>query len=204
MSRALSRLAAEVADWLDAVISAIPGWIGRRLRSLWLRIRLGALGARPQIATGLSVRGGRMIFIGDGFSVLRNSSLDAEGGRIDIGSRVSLNTNVVVDAADQGAIAIGDDVLIGPNCVLRASNHKRTDANLPIRMQGHSGGRIVVCDDVWLGANVVVLAGVTIGAHAIVGAGAVVTHDVPSGTIVGGVPAREIGTLKSSLEVHEP
>lgn len=55
------------------------------------------------------------------------------------------------------------------------------------------GGRIVIGNDVWLGANVVVVANVSIGDHAIVGAGAVVTRDVEPWTIVGGVPARPIG-----------
>ena len=56
-----------------------------------------------------------------------------------------------------------------------------------------SRGDIVLEDDVWLGVNAVVMDGVTIGQGAIVGAGAVVTHDVPPFTIVGGVPARIIG-----------
>lgn len=196
MSRVLLLLVEEVSDWCDEFVSAVPGRVGRRLRALWLRYRLGALGARPQIYSGLSVRGRRAIFIGDTFGVLRNSSLDAEGGRIEIGSRVSLNSNVMVDAADQGDIVIGNDVLIGQNCVLRASNHNFKAAMFSIRDQGHSGGRIVIGNDVWLGANVVVLPGVTIGSHVVVGAGAVVTRDVQSGTIVGGVPAHEIGRLE--------
>jgi galactoside O-acetyltransferase len=204
MSTRSSWFSDEVAEWFDAFVSAVPGRSGTRLRGLWLRQRLGALGVQPRIASGLKVRGGRTIFIGDRFGVLRNSALDAEKGRIEIGSRVSLNTNVVIDAADEGLIVIGDDVLVGPNCVVRASNHRFTVETSPIRDQGHSGGRIVICDDVWLGANVVVLPGVTIGSHSIVGAGAVVTHDVQQGTIVGGVPAREMGRLRSGPVGVEP
>jgi acetyltransferase-like isoleucine patch superfamily enzyme len=56
----------------------------------------------------------------------------------------------------------------------------------------HSKGPIIVEDDVWLGVGVTVLSGVRIGKGSVVGAGAVVTHDVPEGAIVAGVPARVI------------
>lgn len=59
-------------------------------------------------------------------------------------------------------------------------------------MQGHSFGSIVICDDVWLGANVVVTSGVNIGSGCVVGAGSVVTRDLPSMTVCAGVPAKPI------------
>jgi acetyltransferase-like isoleucine patch superfamily enzyme len=105
---------------------------------------------------------------------------------------VSINSRVSIDASRGGRIIIGNDVLIGQNVVLRASNHLFSATDAAIVSQGHTGGEIVVEDDVWIGANVVIVPGVTIGAHAVVAAGAVVTHHVNAWTVVGGVPARVI------------
>jgi galactoside O-acetyltransferase len=103
---------------------------------------------------------------------------------------VALNTNVHINASVGGRIVIGDDVLMGPNVVLRASDHRFDLTDVPIRAQGHDAGEIHIADDVWLGANVTVVRGVRIGRGAVVAAGAVVTRDVPPFSVVGGVPAR--------------
>jgi galactoside O-acetyltransferase len=88
---------------------------------------------------------------------------------------------------------IGADCLIGQNTVLRASDHEYKAIDVPIINQGRTGGKIVVEDDVWIGANVVVTRNVCIGAHSVVAAGAVVTKDIEPYSIVGGVPAKLIG-----------
>jgi galactoside O-acetyltransferase len=92
-----------------------------------------------------------------------------------------------------GRIVIGNDVMIGPNAVLRASNHGAERIDVPMWNQPHTGGTIEIGDDVWIGANVVVVPNVKIGSHAIVAAGAVVTRDVPDYALAAGVPARVIG-----------
>jgi galactoside O-acetyltransferase len=119
------------------------------------------------------------------------------GGLIKVGNRVNVNTNVRIDAAEKGEIIIGNDVLIGPNVVIRASNHVYDRLDIPIREQGHSGGRIVIEDDVWIGANAVITPNVTIGKGAVVAAGAVVVHNVDPYDIVGGVPAKTIANRKA-------
>jgi galactoside O-acetyltransferase len=91
-------------------------------------------------------------------------------------------------------IEIGNDVLIGPNVVFRASNHNYNDKNTLIRLQGHTGGRIVIEDDVWIASNVVILPNVRVGKGAVIAAGAVVNKDVPSYSLAGGVPAQIIKT----------
>jgi galactoside O-acetyltransferase len=116
------------------------------------------------------------------------------GSELVIGSRVKLNTGVMINADCGGKIRIGNDVLIGPYAVIRAANHRADRIDVPIRLQGHEAGEIVIGDDVWLGAQVVVVPGVRIGRGAVVAAGSVVTHDVPDYAIVAGVPARQIGT----------
>jgi galactoside O-acetyltransferase len=178
--------------WMDEMVRYCPGRAGLCLRRAWLKMHLKALGNHAVFDIGTVVKGGRNISIGERFSLMRHSALHACDGCLEIGNRVSINTGVSIIASDAGLIRIGDDVLIGPNVVLRASNHNFAEAKVPINQQGHSGGEIILENDVWLGANAAVVPDVRIGAHAIVAAGAVVTRDVESGTIVGGVPARLI------------
>lgn len=70
--------------------------------------------------------------------------------------------------------------------------HIHENSSVPINRQGHSEADIVIRDNVWIGYGAQIMSGVTVGSDSIVGAGAVVTKDVPEGTVVAGVPARVI------------
>ena len=91
-----------------------------------------------------------------------------------------------------GGITIEDDVFIGPHCVLATEYHPEE----PTTRHSLLTKPIVVKRNAWLGANVTVLAGVTIGENAIVAAGSVVTKDVPDNMVVAGSPARMIREIK--------
>lgn len=91
-----------------------------------------------------------------------------------------------------GGITIEDDVFIGPHCVLATEYHPEN----PATRHSLLTKPIVVKRNAWLGANVTVLAGVTIGENAIVAAGSVVTKDVPDNMVVAGSPARVIREIK--------
>lgn len=110
----------------------------------------------------------------------------------DFGKNITFGKNVFVNGGchfqDQGGITIGDNCLIGHNVVLATINHDLNPAN---NRKNHYVP-IKICDNVWIGANVTVLQGVTIGEWAVVAAGAVVTKDVEPYTIVGGIPAKFI------------
>lgn len=110
----------------------------------------------------------------------------------DFGKNTKIGKNVFINSSchfqDQGGISIGDSTLIGHNVVLATVNH----AIEPQLKRKNSYAPITVGKNVWIGSNVVVLQGVTIGDWAVVAAGAVVTKDVESYTIVGGVPAKFI------------
>ena len=95
-----------------------------------------------------------------------------------------------------GGIAIEDDVFIGPHCVLATEYHPEN----PETRHSLLTKPIVVKRNAWLGANVTVLAGVTIGENAIVAAGSVVTKDVPDNMVVAGSPARVIREIKVSAQ----
>jgi acetyltransferase-like isoleucine patch superfamily enzyme len=107
--------------------------------------------------------------------------------RIEIG-KSSLNEDIHLNGF--GGIRIGDRVLIGHRCTFFADEHKFEDPGTLIWHQGRAAAPIRVEDDVYVGCNVVVLAGVTIGRGAVVGAAAVVTRDVPPLAVVAGAPAR--------------
>jgi len=109
---------------------------------------------------------------------------------ISVGDNVYINRNTFITARDP--VEIGNNVLIGPNVVINTGNHTFADPNVPIVMQGHTSEKIVIEDDVWIGANAIILKGVRIGKGSVVAAGAVVTKSVEPYTVVAGVPARKI------------
>lgn len=108
------------------------------------------------------------------------------GYQIRIGARVFVNVGLV--ALDVAAITIGDDVQIGPNVQLLTPTHP-TEAD-PRRAKWEAAKPITIASNVWLGGGVIVLAGVTIGEDTVVGAGSVVTRDLPAGVVAMGNPAR--------------
>jgi acetyltransferase-like isoleucine patch superfamily enzyme len=101
-----------------------------------------------------------------------------------------------------GRIVIGDFVSLAPEVFITASDYK-FETGKPFRQQPKNERDIRIGNDVWLGARVVVTAGVTIGDGCIVGAGAVVTRDLPAGSIAAGVPARVIGK-REPLTLNPP
>lgn len=120
----------------------------------------------------------------------------SDSARIRLGRRVFVGANTEFDISD--CLTVGNSVLIAPGCFITDHNHRR-DPLAPIDTQGCESGPVDIEDDVWLGAHVVVLPGVRIGRGAVVAAGSVVTKSVESMSVVGGVPARVIGS-RSSLK----
>lgn len=114
--------------------------------------------------------------------------------RIEIGHRVRIGSRCSLWAGPRnGRITLGDDVLFGPEVFLTAANYRFNEGS-PVTKQAMDEGDITIGNDVWLGARVMVLPGVTIGDYAVVGAGSIVTKDIPSAAIAVGAPARVVST----------
>ena len=94
-----------------------------------------------------------------------------------------------------GPISIGNDVIMAQNIVMSGLNHGYEDITLPPHNQPVTKKQITLEDEVWIGANVVIVAGVTIGKHAVIAAGSVVTKNIPDYALVVGNPARRIGWM---------
>ncbi|MGN1263444.1 MAG: acyltransferase [Prevotella sp.] len=99
------------------------------------------------------------------------------------------NVRVGLRATIIGPVSIGNHVIIAQNVTISALNHNFSETDKYIDAQGISTKNITIGDDVWIGANAVILSGVKIGSHSVIAAGAVVTRDVPEGTLVAGTPA---------------
>ena len=128
-------------------------------------------------------------FILGSHSVIEDFSTINNGvGDVIIGSNSLIGlSNVII-----GPVTIGNNVIFAQNIVVSGLNHEYADINIPIRFQDVSKALITIGDDTWIASNVVITAGVNIGKHSVVAAGAVVTKDVPAFTIVAGNPAKAI------------
>jgi acetyltransferase-like isoleucine patch superfamily enzyme len=91
-----------------------------------------------------------------------------------------------------GPVKIGHNVMLAQNIVVSGLNHGYEDVSLPPSRQKEIRKQIIISDDVWIGANSVITAGVTIGKHVVIGAGSVVTKDVPDFCVAVGNPARVV------------
>lgn len=134
----------------------------------------------------------RRFSLGDHSVIESFSCVNNAVGDIVIGhhTRIGLHNTVI------GPVTIGNHVNLAQGITVTALNHNFSDTDKRIDEQGVSTTPVTLGDDIWVGANAVILPGVTIGNHAVVAAGAVVTKDVPPYTLVGGVPAKIIKSLK--------
>jgi maltose O-acetyltransferase len=160
---------------VKVLATMLPHYVGSRLRARILRL------AGFQIGSGCMFLGMPTFIGGPGLEK-----------RLKMGNNCILNVNCLFDLC--GVVTFGSHVSLGPEVMFITGSHEMNSS-------GKRAGKvfpepITVHDGTWLGARVVVLPGITIGAGSIVGAGAVVTRNVPPNTVVGGVPARIIRRME--------
>lgn len=153
----------------------------------------------------IQIKNGEMS-IGDNFTLTSGDCINplcrnvracifiSHGGKVKIGNNVGMSSPCIWIHEN---LSIGNNVKIGGNCIIMDNdvhqiNYKERRSNIG----KVNSAPIVIEDDVWLGANVMVLKGVTIGARSIIGAGSVVTKSIPADCIAAGNPARVIKSLK--------
>lgn len=130
----------------------------------------------PRIHSTASLRCGRNIYLGENSRISPYSCLWA---------------------SDDSKIILGDNVLMGPGVKIFSSNYTTDDTAVPMILQPFVEKDIVVGNDVWLGANSIIVAGVKIGDGSIIAAGSVVTKDIPEYMVAGGIPAKPIRSRKA-------
>jgi galactoside O-acetyltransferase len=171
----------EYYEWLEMFFSLFPGGIGGRVRRVFYKRHLKSLG----VAGRFGIRG-------------RIQCPQA----VTLGDNVGLNDYYWIAANTDlnGYIHIGNNVLIGPYCIMHTGNHKYLRIDMTIKAQGHSFSPIYIEDDVWVAARCTILAGVTLKRGSVIAAGTVVTKSTDEFSVWAGCPARQIG--KRDIDSH--
>lgn len=206
-----------------ALVESIPLSPGRILRRLLYRATLARIGTGVNIQPYVEFVNPSCTEIGnkvliDRFARIKNSGRDS---KICIGDSVRINRGADIKAHSGGNsyieigesaiigaysclsgryIKIGKFSMLGPHTGIFANNHEFKDPLRYINTQGHTYQGIVIEDDCWLGSGVKVLDGVTIGRGSVIGAGSVVTKDIPPYSIAVGAPAKIIGQRQHKSE----
>jgi acetyltransferase-like isoleucine patch superfamily enzyme len=198
---------------LTMLLSAwVPGALGLFLRSKLYPLLLGHVGRNVAFGANVVLRHPHKISIGDNVVIDDNCCLDAKGttnAGISLQRGVFLGRNTIlsckngdivleedanigfnVEVFSAARVRIGRKVLVAAYTYLVGGDHLYDRVDIPVLEQGRTARGIDIGDNVWLGAHVVVADGVTIGRDAVIGAGAVVTADIPEYHVAAGVPAR--------------
>lgn len=181
--------------WLSQCLLPLARLVehGQGLRRVWAYTRLRAAVQYPVppsvvIEGSAEVHGSGRVRLGERLYLYPGLYLETrEHGEIQLGADVVCSRGVHLVAYQR--IEIGAGSMLGEYVSVRDANHRR-DPEQPLRTSGHHARPICIGQQVWIGRGVMILPGVCIGDRAVIGANAVVTHDVPANSVVMGVPAR--------------
>ena len=138
--------------------------------------------------------------IGNNVSILKNTIIECTGVIRQLGEGLIIGNNVGIGQncffQVRGQVNIGNNVIFGPGVSIFSENHNFSDLNQYINEQGETRKGVIIENGVWIGSGSIILDGITVGNNSIIAAGSVVNKDVPSYTIVGGVPAKVIKNRK--------
>jgi acetyltransferase-like isoleucine patch superfamily enzyme len=200
-------------ELIIAFVAPVPGALGFFLRKNLYRYFLGAVGRDVVIGKGVTIRHSKKIRLGDGVMIDDYAVLDAKGEAnqgIAVGNNVLIGRNTVLSCKD-GDLSICDNANIAMNCLIQSGKnvrigknvlmaayvyivggggHRSSRTDVPIIQQGQTIRDVVIDDNAWVGAGVTIMDGIRVGRDAIIGAGAVVTQDIPEFAVAAGVPAR--------------
>jgi serine acetyltransferase len=213
-------------DLIEVVLrrgfEAVRGvWIGRKLGAAtmplfaghrvvirhghMIRIGRGCILGDDVLLDGLGSSGLRLganVTIGRASTLVCTGVIARPGVGIVIGSRTGISEGAHIEG--QGGVTIGSDVIIGPAVRIFSENHRFRDPLIPIREQGEERAPVRIADNCWIGSGTILLAGVSIGPGSVIGAGSIVTHDVPAGSLALGAPARVVGARVPGVAPTSP
>ncbi len=157
-----------IAKWLPASTAPVVGRLCKKIRQWCAAAVFARCGVNVNVEHGATFGSGK---------------------RIEIGDHSGLGKDCVVP----DNVKIGRYVMMAPDVVILGQNHQFDRVDIPMMLQGHSDAQpVVIGDDVWIGQRVIILPGIQIGNGAIIGAGTVVTKDVPPYAVVAGNPGRVV------------
>ena len=136
------------------------------------------------------VRFGRNVTVGASATIECTGVIRNLGESLCVGDYAAIGAYSFIGV--RGPVTIGRDTIMGPFVSIHAENHRFSEKNVPIRLQGETRKGVVIGENCWIGAKATILDGVHIGNGAVIAAGAVVTRDVPEFGVYGGVPARSL------------
>ncbi len=201
-------------EFITALFGSLPGAGGIFLRRIFYRCLFKKMGKGVIVGKGVTIRHPHKISLGknvviDDYCVLdakgianagivisdnviisRNTILSCKGGKIEIGENTNIGTNCLIHS--ENSVILGRNVLIAAYVYLvGGGNHDFSRIDIPIMAQPSVDlGGIAIGDNVWLGARVTILDGVTVGRDTIIGAATLVNKDIPALVVAVGVPAR--------------
>lgn len=179
-------------SWLLQPFAWMAIRFGERLSAIWAFAHLkasipGPLDRTNVILGKVAVEGTGQVSIGRGVRIYPGVVLETqERGQIVIGDNAVLSRGVHIVAFDK--VVLGNNCMVGEHSSIRDADHRHSLESM--RRSGHRTAPVQLGDNVWIGCSCVLLKGVHIGSHSIVGANAVVTHDVPERSCAVGAPAR--------------
>ena len=143
------------------------------------------------ILDGRGEEGSESIRLGESVILSNNVTLSCKNGSIRIGKNTGINTGAIVQSTNQCPVVIGEDGIIGQmSLVVGGGNYNTDRLDVLIREQGiKDDGGVIIEENVWIGANVTVLGGVTVERGSILAAASVMTKSVPAYSVCRGVPA---------------
>jgi acetyltransferase-like isoleucine patch superfamily enzyme len=144
------------------------------------------------------IRLGSRVTIGEDANILGTAVIREQGVGVQVGDDTSIGRSNIIWG--QGGVKIGANCLLGPDVSIFSENHVYEDPDIPIRLQGNHRQGVTIEDDCWIGAGAKILAGVLVGRGSVVAAGAVVSKSIDAYSVVGGVPAKKIGTRASKKD----
>jgi galactoside O-acetyltransferase len=166
-----------------------------RVRRLMWRLLGLNIASHATVFEGVTIMNPKRVFMATRSAIGPGCCIKCVPGELHLGEHASLGEGCWVSSTK--LVQIEPKVLIGPGCHITDANHGTAGLD-PIKEQDRIAAAVTIGEAAWLGAGVKILAGVRVGRGAVVGAGAVVTKDVPDFAIVGGVPARVIGSRRDS------